>query len=54
MKRLTNTIKLTLKEEKQNPIRLAYSILFLISYLALRSIIDCGHLFTDSPYHEKQ
>ncbi|MBP6557378.1 MAG: hypothetical protein KA213_03365 [Flavobacterium sp.] len=54
MKRLTNTIKFTLKKEKQNPIRLAYSILFLMSYLAVRGIIDFGHLFTVSPYHQKQ
>jgi hypothetical protein len=38
------------RTEKQNLIRLAYSILFLMSYLAVRGIINFSHFFTVSPY----
>ncbi|RKS02766.1 hypothetical protein C8C84_2495 [Flavobacterium sp. 102] len=52
MKRLPHNIKFTSEKEKQNPIRLAYSILFLLSYLLVRGVIDCGSLFVISPHHK--
>lgn len=40
-------------ENQQTLLKLIYSVLYLLSYLTIRGIIDYVHLYTISPYEPK-